>query len=87
MLNQRKCHFMCLGRNTENKTFVFKSKILKNSEKQKILGIFIDYKLKFKSHVKNLCRKTSQKNFGLSKTVKVAKPKEHDIQIINEISI
>ena len=56
---------MCLGRNTENRTFVFKSKILKNSEKQKILGIFIDYKLKFKSHVKNLCRKTSQKNLGL----------------------
>ena len=61
VLNQVKCHFMCLGRNTEKETFVFKSKTLKNSEEQKILGIIIDNKLNFKRYVKNLCKKTSQK--------------------------
>ena len=30
--NQGKCHFMCLGRNTENGIFVFNNKIIKNSE-------------------------------------------------------
>ena len=30
---------------------------MKNSSEDKILGIIIDNKLKFKSHVKNLCRK------------------------------
>ena len=54
VLNQGKCHFMHLGRNTKNKTFVFKNKIMRNSVKQRILGIIIDNKLNFKSHVKNI---------------------------------
>ena len=41
--------FVCLGRNTENKTLVSKNKIMKSREEQKILGIIIDNKLKFKS--------------------------------------
>ena len=35
VLNNAKCHFMCLRKNTENETFVFKYKIMKNSEEQK----------------------------------------------------
>ena len=45
MLNQGECHFICLSRNTENKTFVFKNMIMKNNEEQKILGTIIDNKL------------------------------------------
>ena len=30
---------------------------MKNSSEDKILGIIIDNKLKFKSHVKNVCKK------------------------------
>ena len=71
VLNQGKHHFMCFGRNAEDETFAFKNKIMKNSEEQKILGINIDNKLDFKSYVKNLCKKASQKNLGLSKTIKV----------------
>ena len=37
---------------------------MKNSNEQKILGIIIDNKLKFKSHVKNLYKKASQKDLG-----------------------
>ena len=51
---------VCLGRNIENETFVFKSKIMKSSEEQKILGLITD-KLTFKSHAKKLCKKASQK--------------------------
>ena len=54
VLSQGKCHFMHLGRNTKNKIFVFKNKIMRNSVKQRILGIIIDNKLNFKSHVKNI---------------------------------
>ena len=32
---------MCLGRNTENVALVFKIKIMKNTEEQKILAIII----------------------------------------------
>ena len=39
---------------------------MKNNNEEKILGIIFDNKPKFKSHMKNLCKKTSQKIWGLS---------------------
>ena len=48
---------MSLGKNTENKTYFFNNTEMKNSSEEKILRITIDNKLKFKSHVKNLCKK------------------------------
>ena len=65
VLNSGKCHFMCLGQNTVNETFVYDNIEMK-SEEEKILGVIIDSKLKFKSHVKNLCKKASQKIWTLS---------------------
>ena len=32
-----------------------------NSKEEKILGVIIDNKRRFKSHVKNLCKKASEK--------------------------
>ena len=64
VLNSGKCHFMCLGKNTENETYFFNKSEMRNSSEEKILGITIDNKPKFKSHVKNLCKKASQK-YGL----------------------
>ena len=61
LLNSGKCHFMCLGKNTENETYFFSNTEMKNSSAEEILGITIDNKLNFKRHVKNLCRKASQK--------------------------
>ena len=60
VLNQITSHFMCFGRNTGNETFVFKNKIMKNSYEQEILGIIIDNKLNFKSHIRNLCKTASR---------------------------
>ena len=58
---------MCLGKNTESETYFFNNTEIKNSNEEKILGIIIDNKLKFKSHVKNLCKKASQKIWALSR--------------------
>ena len=35
VLNAAKCHFMCLGKNTENETFIFKGTIVNNSKEEK----------------------------------------------------
>ena len=40
---------------------------MKNSSEEKILGITIDSKRKFKCHVTNLCKKASQKIWALSR--------------------
>ena len=69
VLNSGKCHFMCLGQNTVNETFVYDNIEMKNSKEEKILGVIIDNKLRFKSHVKNLCKKASQKIWALSSLI------------------
>ena len=55
-LNAGKCHFMCLGKDTANEIFIFKGLVMKNSKEQKILGVTINNKLTFKSHIKNVCK-------------------------------
>ena len=67
VLNARKCHFMCLGNNTENETFLFHNILMENSKEQKILGVITDNKLNFKSYVSELCKKASQKIAPLSR--------------------
>ena len=61
-LNAGKCHFMCLGKDTRSENFL----VMKNSKEQKILRATIDNNLIFKSHIKNLCKKASQKIGALS---------------------
>ena len=51
---------MCLGKDTRNENFIFKCLVMKNSKEQKRLGVNIDNKLTFKSHIKNLCMDLSK---------------------------
>ena len=48
---------MCLWK----ETLIFKDVVTKNSKEQKLLEITIDNKLNCKSHIKELCKKASQK--------------------------
>ena len=66
-LNAGMCDFMCLGKDARNEIFILKGLVTKNSKEQKILGVTIDNKLTFKSHIKNLCKKASQKIRALSR--------------------
>ena len=67
LLNAGKCHFVCLGNNTENETFSFRNIPMENSKQQKNLGVTIDNKLNFKSRINELCKKSSQKISALSR--------------------
>ena len=67
VLNAGKCYFMCLGKDTENKDFYFEDTIIEKKEEVKILGVTIDEKLSFNSHIKTLCMKASQKLGALSR--------------------
>ena len=62
-----KCHFVCLGKDTRNETCIFKGLVMKNSKEQKMLEVTIDNKLTFESHIKNLCKKASQKTGASSR--------------------
>ena len=60
-LDAGKCHFICLGKDTRNETFIFKGLVMKNSKEQGTVWVTIDNKLTFKNHLKNLCKKAWQK--------------------------
>ena len=45
VLNAGECHFMCLGKKTENETFIFKDTIMNNGKEEKVLGVIIDNRL------------------------------------------
>ena len=67
ILNPNKCHSMCIGKNTESDVFKFENVCLENSKEEVILGITIDNKLTFDSHIKSMCRKAGQKLSALSR--------------------
>ena len=65
VLNAGKCHFMCLGNNAENETFLFHNILTeRNSKVQTIRGVIIDNKLNFKSHLSELCKKGFSENYS-----------------------
>ena len=65
VLNADKCHFMCLGKDIENETFIYNNFIFNNSNEEKILGITNDNKLSFESHIEILCNKVPHKTGAL----------------------
>ena len=62
ILNPNKCHYMCIGKNTESDIFKFE-----NSKEEVILGITIGNKLTFDSHIKSIYGKAGQKLSALSR--------------------
>ena len=53
-----KCHFIC---SSSVKTGMIENKQIRNSSCEKLLGVFLDSKLIFQSHIDNICKKVSQK--------------------------
>ena len=80
-LNADKCHFICLGKDTENGTFIF--------NKEKKLLITIDNKLTFKSRIKILCKKAPPENRGFIESIKSSKlfPEKINFQFQNKITV
>ena len=63
ILNPRKCYFMCIGKNVSDSGLLNLNDLnLKNCNEVEILGITIDGNLKFKRHIKNICRNTDVKS-------------------------
>ena len=63
VLNPEKCHFMSLGNKYKTKfeSLVLDKITLSVSASETLIGIFIDEKLTFSKHIKNLCKRTGQK--------------------------
>ena len=58
---------MCIGKNCADETFIRNGKKFKNSKEETFLGVIIDNKLTFDSHINRMCKKASQKLSALSR--------------------
>ena len=67
ILNPSKRQYMCVKRITECGIFKFENVCLENTKEEVTLGITIDNKLTFDSHIKSICRKAGQKLSALSR--------------------
>ena len=56
-LNPTKCHYMCLGKNSNNYKFAFDSVCLENTNEKVIPGITLHNKLTFDSQLKIYVKK------------------------------
>ena len=67
ILNTEKCHYMCMGKDVEENESLqisTRQKII-NSKEEVILAINIDRKLSFHQHIKNIYKKTGEKQSSL----------------------
>ena len=51
ILNLSKCHYMCIGKNTERDVFKFENLYLENSKEEVILGITIEHLLQANNEI------------------------------------
>ena len=60
-LNPGKCHYMVIGSRDLSHEIMLNNNKITSSNEEKLLGIFLDSKLNFESHICSLCRKAGQK--------------------------
>ena len=66
-MNSGKCHLI-RSFNDENKKIKLNGEAVNNTQVQNLLGVHIDYKLKFDTHIESLCKKVGKKLHVLARS-------------------
>ena len=66
-LNPGKCHYMVIGCWDISQEIMLNNNKITSSNEEKLLGIFLDTKLNFESHIGSLCGKAGQKINALAR--------------------
>ena len=62
VLNPGKCHYIVIGDNDPSNKITLNNNEIASSNKEKLLGILLDSKLNFDSHITFLSKKAGQKS-------------------------
>ena len=60
VLNPGKCHYIVIGDDDPNQKMILNNNEIASSNEEKLLGILLDGKLNFDSHITSLCKKAGQ---------------------------
>ena len=67
VLNPGKCHYIVIGGDDPIHKTIFNNNEIASSSEEKLLGILLDGKLNFDSHIKSLCKKAGQKHSAFAR--------------------
>ena len=67
VLNPDKCRFIVIGDDDPNQKIILNNNEIVSSNEEKLLGILLDSKLNFDSHITSLCKKAGQKLSALAR--------------------
>ena len=66
-LNLGTCHYLVIGSMDLSHEIMLNNSKITSSNEEKLLGIFLESKLKFESHIASLCKKAGQKINALAR--------------------
>ena len=67
VLNPGKCHYIMIGDDDPTQKIILNNNEIAGSNEEKLLGILLDSKLNFDSHITSLCKKADQKLSALAR--------------------
>ena len=62
-----KCHYIVIGDGDPTQKIILNNNEIASSNKKKLLGILLDSKVNFNSHITSLCKKAGQKLSALAR--------------------
>ena len=84
VLNPGKCHYIVIGDDGPSHKIILNNNEIASSNEEKLLGILLDSRLSFDSHITCLCKKAGQKRSALARINHYLTP-DHKSLLLNSV--
>ena len=85
VINPGKCHYIVIGDDDPSHKIILNNNEIASSNEENLLGILLDSKLSFYSHITSLCKKAGQKLSALARINHYLTP-DHKRLLLNSVA-